>query len=73
VTYKTAWFMSHRIRESMRPAEFTPMGGAGKIVEVDETFQGFQEGANSKTQRHGSQFRRMVLTLVERGGRARSA
>jgi transposase-like protein len=66
VTYKTAWFMSHRIRESMRPAELTPMGGTGKVVEVDETFSGFQEGANSKTQRWGSQFRNCVFTLVER-------
>ena len=72
VTYKTAWFMSHRIRESMRPAELTPMGGTGKVVEVDETFSGFQEGANSKTQRWGSQFRNCVFTLVERGGSARS-
>jgi transposase-like protein len=72
VTYKTAWFMSHRIRESMRPAELTPMGGSGKVVEIDETYSGFQLGANSKTERAGSQFRNCVFTLVERGGSARS-
>src|SRR6476620_9153102 len=71
VTYKTAWFMAHRIREAMRPAELTPMGGAGQIVEVDETLIGFQEGANSKTQRYAGQFRNCVLALVERGGAAR--
>src|SRR5262245_11046771 len=31
VTYKTAWFMMHRIREAMKPAKITPMGGAGKV------------------------------------------
>jgi transposase-like protein len=40
VSYKTAWFMAHRIREAMRPKEFTPMGGEGQIVESDETFIG---------------------------------
>jgi hypothetical protein len=72
VSYKTAWFMSHRIREAMRPAGFTPMGGAGKTVEIEETLSGFQEGANLKTHRHGGQFRNIVMTLVERGGSARS-
>ena len=40
VTYKTAWFMTHRLREAMRVGEFVPFGGDGKIVEVDETFVG---------------------------------
>src|SRR5437660_3982424 len=40
VTLKTAWFMSHRIREAMRVVGMEPMGGAGKIVEIDETFIG---------------------------------
>jgi hypothetical protein len=48
------------------------MGGSGKVVEADETFTGFQAGANSKTQRYNSQFRNCVMTLVERGGSARS-
>ncbi len=72
VTYKTAWFMAHRIREAMRPVEFTPMGGSGRTVEIDETLIGFQEGTNSKTPRQAGQFRNIVLTLVERGGSARS-
>jgi transposase-like protein len=72
VTYKTAWFMAHRIREAMRPKELTPMGGGGKQVEVDETLHGFVEGANNKTVRVAGQFHRYVLTLVERGGSARS-
>src|SRR4029077_11943395 len=40
VTLKTAWFMSHRIREAMRVAGVEPMGGAGKTVEIDETLVG---------------------------------
>jgi len=70
VSYKTAWFMSHRIREGMRPAVLTPMGGSGKIVESDETYIGRQEGHGiDKTGYHN---KNMVLTLVERGGPARS-
>src|SRR6476659_2726757 len=41
VTYKTAWFMAHRIREAMRPAgDLPPFGEGGGVVEVDETFIG---------------------------------
>jgi transposase-like protein len=72
VTYKTAWFMAHRIREAMRDHKPGPMGGAGKSVEIDETYIGFEEGANSKTPRNAAQFRNVVLTLVERGGSSRS-
>jgi transposase-like protein len=72
ISYKSSWFMMHRLREAMRSGGLIPMGGAGKIMEVDETVIGFQEGANSKTPRAGSQFRNVVLTLVERGGSARS-
>jgi transposase-like protein len=72
VTYKTAWFMAHRIRLAMSPAKLTPMGGGGKAVEIDETLIGHIEGANIKTKRQSGQFRNIVLTLVERGGSARS-
>jgi len=74
VTYKTAWFMGHRIRESMRPAEFSPIGGSGQTVEVDETIIGFQEGVTkeAKRERQGSQYRNVVLSVVTRGGGARS-
>src|SRR3954453_11233516 len=45
VTYKTAWFLCHRIREAMAPgANSAPMGGSGAIVEVDETFVGGKLG-----------------------------
>jgi len=44
VTYKTAWFMKHRIRAAMASGDLTPMGGEGAIVEIDETFIGKKEG-----------------------------
>ena len=40
VTLKTAWFMSHRIREAMRDGSLSPLGGSGKVVEADETYIG---------------------------------
>lgn len=76
VTYKTAWFMTHRIREAMRESDPEPMGGDGKTVEVDETFWGkapsvFISGVGWQ-QRKGWHYKQKILTLVERGGRARS-
>ena len=47
VTYKTAWFMAHRIREAMRPIAPSPIGGEGVKVEVDETFLGFKDHKNA--------------------------
>jgi hypothetical protein len=70
VTLKTAWFMSHRLREAMRVTGLAPMGGAGSVVEVDETFIGRVEGVPK--QKSGSAHKNVVLTLVERGGSARS-
>jgi transposase-like protein len=70
VTLKTAWFMSHRIREAMRVLGLQPMGGDGVAVEVDETYIGQQEGMG--TDASGYHNKNMVLTLVERGGSARS-
>ena len=40
MTYKTAWFVAHRIREAMADHDPEPFGGKGKVVEVDETFHG---------------------------------
>ncbi len=69
VQYKSAWFLAHRIREAMRDNKLAPMGGAGNIVEVDETFIGRLEGQPIA---RGTATKNTVLTLVERGGRARS-
>ncbi len=72
VTLKTAWFMSHRIREAMRVVGVEPMGGAGEVVEIDETLMGKVEGAPKRLRTGGSKDRNIVVTLVERGGEARS-
>lgn len=70
VTLKSAWFMSHRIREAMRVLHMEPMGGGGAVVEADETYIGRLEGVAK--QRSGGAHKNIVLTLVERGGSARS-
>jgi transposase-like protein len=70
VTLKTAWFMSHRIREAMRSGSLAPMGGEGSVVEADETFIGRKEGMPKA--RGGYHHKRAVLALVERGGQART-
>ena len=69
VTLQTGWFIGHRLREAMRSGAFAPMGGAGSVVEADETFIGRKDGT---VVRSGVAHKRAVLTLVERGGSARS-
>ena len=68
---KTAWFLTHRIRNAMRDGGLSPLGGGGGTVEIDETSMGKQEDA-PKVIAKGYNFRNVVLTLVERGGSARS-
>lgn len=71
VQYNTAWFMSHRIREAMRGGPLAPpMGGNGNVVEADETYIG--KSKFPKMPKGGFQHKNVVLTLVERGGNARS-
>lgn len=81
VTYKTAWFMSHRIREAMRSGDLAPFGGNGGTVEADETYIGQKENPAPSAQRAGRPYKnkkrgpgdkRAVLGLVERGGHVRT-
>ena len=74
VTLKTAWFMSHRMREAMRVVGFEPMGGNGASVEVDETYFGDKELVTKRTKKgkSGHSGKRIVVSLVERNGGARS-
>lgn len=74
VSYKTAWFMSHRIREAMAPAKGEPpLGGEGKTVEADETYIGHSDNKPRKFPGSGGYaHKRAVLSLVERGGKIRS-
>lgn len=72
VTYKTAWFMAHRIREAMRPdgSDASPLGGAGKSVEADETYVGGK--AKNRAFRKEPPKKEAVVALVERDGRVKS-
>lgn len=80
VDFKTGWFIGHRIREAMKDDGSDPIGGEGKTIEVDETFYGYKEGGPKWTlhpefgwqRSKGSGQMRAIVTLVERGGRARS-
>jgi transposase-like protein len=69
VGLKTAWHLGHRIREAMRDGSLSPMGGSGSTVEVDETYIGRREGVEV---RRAAWHKNAVLSLVERGGAARS-
>ena len=72
VTVKTAWFMSHRIREAMRDGELAPFGSQGGAVEVDETFIG-RDKKNPSAGQFGIANMNKVLSLVDRdSGKARS-
>ncbi len=64
VTLKTAWFMSHRIREAMRGGGFTPFGQGGGAVEVDETYIGRKAGV--ATPKGGWGHKMTVLGLIDR-------
>ncbi len=68
---KTAWFLTHRIREIMKPADKTlpPLGGEGMTIEADETYIGGMAGR--KKNRPVTE-KLVVMTLVERNGQARS-
>lgn len=73
---KTAWFLGHRIREAMKDDGATPIGGNGMTIEADETFWGQQDyqfvSGKGWRRRDGWGDKMKIVTLVERGGRARS-
>lgn len=68
---ETAWFLTHRVREMMKPSEDVtpPIGGAGVTIEADETFIGATAG---KKKFRPPVEKAAVVSLVERGGRVRS-
>jgi transposase-like protein len=78
-SYRTAWFMAHRIRESFRefhPVATGPLSGKGKAVEADETYIGGREKNKHRSKRTkgniGGTGKEIVFGLVERGGRVRT-
>jgi transposase-like protein len=75
ITYKSAWFMAHRIREGMREFHAGPLGGEGKTVEADETYIGGKEKNKHRRKRTsavGGAGKEIAFSLVERGGFVRS-
>jgi transposase-like protein len=71
VSLKTAWFMSHRLREAMRDGSLGSLGGPnGNAVEADETFIGRKKGV--PVPKGGPSHKHAVLALVERGGKVRT-
>lgn len=80
VTYQTAWFLAHRIREAMKDTNAGPIGGEGKVVEADETYYGNRENPKPSAQRKGRPYlkrkkpfdKRPIVALVERGGQVRT-
>jgi transposase-like protein len=72
ITYKTALFMTHRIREAMQDISGTPLGSGGGVVEADETFIGGKPRKPMPRGKAGIGRKMKVLSLVERGGRIRS-
>lgn len=80
ISYKSSWFMMHRLREAMRSGGLEPLGGKGKVVEADETYYGKAETPHVSPQRKGRPYtkrgkrmnNRPIVALVERGGNVRS-
>uniref|UniRef100_UPI003B525639 IS1595 family transposase n=1 Tax=Roseovarius indicus TaxID=540747 RepID=UPI003B525639 len=73
ITHKSAWFMSHRIREAMRSDTSVDFGAGGGDVEIDETFIGVDKDANTDVKSRNWVQRNKLLTLVDRNtGKARS-
>jgi hypothetical protein len=77
VSYKSTWFMTHRLRKAMREGKFPgPLGGEGKIVEADETWIGGKEKNKHVGKRNkrniGGAGKEAAFALVERGGKVRS-
>ena len=70
ISYKSSWFMCHRIREAMKPATPSPIGGQNKVIEADETFIGGK--AKNRAFAKKETKKQAVMTLVERDGESRS-
>jgi hypothetical protein len=82
-SYRTSWFMAHRIREAMfeEAGDIGPMGGPGKVIEANETYHGKRETPRKRNKysppptrggKQGGAQKRIIVGLVERGGRVRT-
>src|ERR1700737_1869945 len=69
ISYKSTWFMMHRIREAMGDVTPSPIGGASSVIEADESYV----GGKAKNRAYKPEPKKhIVMTLIERGGEARS-
>jgi transposase-like protein len=71
VTYKSAWFLAHRIREAMIDDKAGPLGGEGKSVQADETYYG-NTSKRAKGYKKGHSHKQQIVALVEPKGKARA-
>lgn len=71
ITYKSAWFLAHRIREAMIDDKASPLGGEGKIVQADETYIG-NSSKRAKGYKKGHSHKEQIVALVEPGGKAKA-
>jgi transposase-like protein len=71
VTYKSAWFLAHRIREAMIDNKAGPLGGEGKSVQADETYYG-NTSKRAKGYKKGHSHKQQIVALVEPKGKARA-
>ncbi len=69
-SYRSAWFMCHRVREAMKPAKIGPLGGFNRVVESDETVIGGK--AENRAFAKQEPKKHTVLALVDRGGESHS-
>jgi transposase-like protein len=73
ISLRSAWFMSHRLREAMRSGALDPMGGGGGIVEIDETIYGrAATHPKGRVKYRSAGHKNVIVALVERGGSVRS-
>src|SRR6185312_12611134 len=71
ITYKSAWFLAHRIREAMKDEKATPLGGKGKSVQADETYYG-NTSKRAKHYKKGNKQKEQIVALVEPKGLMRA-
>lgn len=73
ITYKSAWFLAHRIREAMRDGQLVPFGGNGNEVQADETYYGNLDGVKKAPRAGGFSHKMRVVTLLDKNtGKTRS-
>jgi transposase-like protein len=71
ITYKSSWFLAHRIREAMIDDKAGPLGGEGRSVQADETYIG-NSSKRAKGYKKGHSHKEQIVALVEPKGRARA-